>query len=307
MSFGFRHVAKREDSFYSSQLIELHPCRVNDPESLSFNLLSRSPLCQVLDEQPKAAPLSSLKKCCPLNQHYGYEFGKRSCVNSSQSFQMKAIQARFYENCIEDEEINVTIAVVVENQCKKSDKLIHPPIYLFLIHQHLHFSGLMYNQNYNDILYVIQNGSLLRIDDSYESYDVYNHYCLEFDEDEGAITAIVCEFDDILFQVDPAQALIFATCMIISVPVRNQLIKLIVIQIKGAEGAYGCLCLQSPLLKIAIEKGYNVRMSLPLSKLSPTNLYVNQSPSSILSQTLCWSHLLSFSLIPTSSSFSSQS
>ena len=78
----------------------------------------------------------------------------------------------------------------------------------------------MYNKNYNDILYIIQNGSLLRIDESYESYDVFNHYCLEFDEDEDAITAIVCEFDDILFHVDPAQALIFATCMIISVPVR---------------------------------------------------------------------------------------
>lgn len=94
----------------------------------------------------------------------------------------------------------------------------------------------MYNRNYNDILFIIQNGSLLRIDESYESYDVYNHYCLEFDEDESAITAIVCEFDDILFRVDRAQALIFATCMIISVPVRNQLIKLIGIMIEEEGG-----------------------------------------------------------------------
>lgn len=83
-----------------------------------------------------------------------------------------------------------------------------------------HFSGLIYNQHYNDILYVIQNGSLLRIDDSFESFDVYNHYCLEMDEQEGVLTAIVCEFDDMLFRVNRAQAMIFATCMLISVPVR---------------------------------------------------------------------------------------
>ena len=78
----------------------------------------------------------------------------------------------------------------------------------------------MYNKNYFDILYVIQNGSLLRIDESFESYDVYDHYCLEFDDEEDALTAIVCEFDDILLKVGRAQALIFASCMIISVPVR---------------------------------------------------------------------------------------
>lgn len=83
------------------------------------------------------------------------------------------------------------------------------------------FSGLIYNENYNDILYVIQNGSLLRIDASYESYDIYDHYCLEFDEEERVMTAIVCEFDDMLFRVNRAQAMIFATCMVISVPVRN--------------------------------------------------------------------------------------
>lgn len=82
------------------------------------------------------------------------------------------------------------------------------------------FSGLLYNINYNDILYVIQNGSLLRIDGSFESFDIYDHYCLEMDDEEGVLTAIVCEFDDMLFRVNRAQAMIFATCMIISVPVR---------------------------------------------------------------------------------------
>lgn len=77
----------------------------------------------------------------------------------------------------------------------------------------------MFNEQYEDILYVIQNGSLLRIDADFESFDIYEHYCLDMDEQEGILTAIVCEFDDMLFRVNRAQALIFATCMLISVPV----------------------------------------------------------------------------------------
>jgi hypothetical protein len=40
------------------------------------------------------------------------------------------------------------------------------------------------------------------------------------DAEEKVITAIVCEFDDLLLHVGRTQALIFATCMLISVPVR---------------------------------------------------------------------------------------
>lgn len=75
------------------------------------------------------------------------------------------------------------------------------------------------------------------MDGTFESYDVYDHYCLEFDEEEDTLTAIVCEFDDMLFKVNRAQAMIFATCMIISVPVRNQLIKIIVTPRRWLGGA----------------------------------------------------------------------
>jgi hypothetical protein len=54
-----------------------------------------------------------------MHQHYKYEFGKRSCANSTHEFQVSAITAKFYENCIEDEEVNVTVSVVTENNCKK--------------------------------------------------------------------------------------------------------------------------------------------------------------------------------------------
>lgn len=76
-------------------------------------------LVKILDNQPVVAPSSSIKKCCPLHQHYKYDYGKRSCANSTERFEVSAIKARFYENCIEDEEMNVTISVVVENNCKK--------------------------------------------------------------------------------------------------------------------------------------------------------------------------------------------
>jgi hypothetical protein len=77
----------------------------------------------------------------------------------------------------------------------------------------------MFNENFNDSLYVIQNGSLLRIDANFESFDIFEHYCLDMDDSEGILTAIVCEFDDMLSRVNRAQALMFATCMLISVPV----------------------------------------------------------------------------------------
>lgn len=83
----------------------------------------------------------------------------------------------------------------------------------------------MFNEQYGDILYVIQNGSLLRIDNNFESFDIYDHYCLDVDEEhDGILTAIVCEFDDMIFRVNRAQALIFATCMLISVPVSLKII-----------------------------------------------------------------------------------
>lgn len=74
---------------------------------------------KLLKDQPEVLPSSSIKKCCPLHQNYKYDYGKRSCANSTVEFEVSAIKARFYENCIEDEEANVTISVVVENNCRK--------------------------------------------------------------------------------------------------------------------------------------------------------------------------------------------
>lgn len=79
-------------------------------------------------------------------------------------------------------------------------------------------SGFIYNERYNDTLYVIQNGSLLRVDTSFQSFDIYTLYCLDMDSHEGVLTAIACGGDDVLVLVDKGQALIFAICMLVSVP-----------------------------------------------------------------------------------------
>lgn len=76
-------------------------------------------LIKVLENQPKLSVKSTIKKCCPLHQSYKYELGKRYCGNSSHQFEVKPIQARFFENCIEDEEVNIHIDVSIENNCKK--------------------------------------------------------------------------------------------------------------------------------------------------------------------------------------------
>jgi hypothetical protein len=84
-------------------------------KDLNFTLL---PL-QLLANQPKATSRSSIKKCCPLYQNYKIEMGKRFCGNSSLEFNVSPIRAKFYENCIEDEESDVTIDIKIENSCKK--------------------------------------------------------------------------------------------------------------------------------------------------------------------------------------------
>lgn len=45
--------------------------------------------------------------------------GKRFCGNTTLKFNVTAIQAKFYEHCIEDEEIDISIGIKIENSCKK--------------------------------------------------------------------------------------------------------------------------------------------------------------------------------------------
>lgn len=77
-------------------------------------------ILQLLDDQPKHLPSASIKKCCPLHQTFTYDYGLKRCTDRNNTkFDVKAISARFYENCIEDMESNFTIGVKVENNCKK--------------------------------------------------------------------------------------------------------------------------------------------------------------------------------------------
>jgi hypothetical protein len=62
---------------------------------------------------------SVIKKCCPIGQNFQYRNGQRYCANETMAFNVTAINARFYENCIEDEEKDARLRVVVENNCNR--------------------------------------------------------------------------------------------------------------------------------------------------------------------------------------------
>lgn len=70
--------------------------------------------------QPKLMKVSAIKKCCPLGENFHYTAtGKHFCANETLKFEVNAIHAKFYENCIEDQELNISIDVKVENYCKR--------------------------------------------------------------------------------------------------------------------------------------------------------------------------------------------
>lgn len=77
--------------------------------------------------------------------------------------------------------------------------------------------GLEYSILDGDLLYVLQNGSLLRVNENFTEYDVFDDYCLDMDSDEGMLTAVVCfeKIDTVIFR---GEAFIYSTCMLISVP-----------------------------------------------------------------------------------------
>ena len=74
----------------------------------------------------------------------------------------------------------------------------------------------MVNKNYDDLLYIIQNGSLLRISSDFSTYDVHNDYCIDYEIGEKVITALICH--DFIYnetdivQVSRTQMYIVATC-----------------------------------------------------------------------------------------------
>lgn len=148
--------------------------------------------------QPKYSDMAKIKKCCPLDQSYhpGTDGGRDQCKTANVTFKAEVVDAVFYENCIEDTEKVISLSLDIINPCGE-------------------YEALIYSKEYNDKLYVLQNGSLLRVGEDDEPYEVFDEYCLDMDRDSKFLTAIVCNqslSSQHLIHVSKAQSYLYAIC-----------------------------------------------------------------------------------------------
>lgn len=160
---------------------------------------------QVLPKQlqPVFTPDARLRKCCPLGQSYNRSGAERpECAADNVRFAPTLVDAVLYENCIEDTELPTRLDYAIGDEC---NNVTNPNVFY-------------YSKKYGDLLYVLQNGSLLLVDAHPKGYNFYitNNYCLDMDRDGGAVTAIVCQRREVV--VTRGEALIYASCLLISVP-----------------------------------------------------------------------------------------
>lgn len=164
--------------------------------------------------QPKYSTRSSfIRKCCPNGQSYEIGENGRQCAMDTLNFNVSILNATFYENCIEDNESGPKLDFVFMDACNTgaSNNNKDPK------HQ-----MVLYSKLYGDILYVLQNGSLLTVDENFEAYDVHNNYCLDMNRNDGNLYAIVCDHKSNhqtkTNRVLRAEAYLYSTCLMISVP-----------------------------------------------------------------------------------------
>lgn len=153
---------------------------------------------------------SFLRKCCPSGQNYEIdEFGIEKCTDENFKFNVSIINATFYENCIEDKETNVQLKFRYGYDCQpivNGSRLAHRRSFL-------------YGLTYGDLLYILQNGSLLRVDQNFDDYDIFDEYCLDMDRNDGNLMAKVCTLElNVPQGVLRAEAYLYSTCLWISVP-----------------------------------------------------------------------------------------
>lgn len=164
--------------------------------------LSRNDSCSEFKKlsnefQPKHTDFAKLKKCCPLDEMYVPSGGGRDkCDIANVQFSPVVIEAVFFEHCIEDTEKLISLDYQFGNPCGDHEALV-------------------YSKEYGDNLYVLQNGSLLRVDDDFTGFDIFDDYCLDMDRDNNMLTAIVCNQSNPsqhLVHVSKAQSYLYAIC-----------------------------------------------------------------------------------------------
>lgn len=134
-----------------------------------------------------------MHKCCPRGENYelSNDTGRFQCTKENVAFQVPIIDAVFHQHCIVDTERPIPL---LEDEIGLGCE-----------------DAFLYNEIYGDLLYVLQNGSLLRIRTDYSAYDVSNDYCLDMHRDDKVITAFVCVKQGAV-HVSRAEAYLYATC-----------------------------------------------------------------------------------------------
>lgn len=164
---------------------------------------------QILDktQQPEYSVKAHIKKCCPWGQNYRTSSdGQSNCDHENVRFQVPLIDAIFYENCIEDTEQEISLNYVFGNTC--INKQIAGSSVSALPMEHAY----IYSKAYGDLLYVLQNGSLLRVDVNFTAYDVFDNYCLDMDQNDKILTAVVCGRRPQNRDLFKAEAFLYAIC-----------------------------------------------------------------------------------------------
>lgn len=143
--------------------------------------------------QPAYSAAARLRKCCPHGQNYDVSTsnGSFKCIPENIKFDAQIIDAVFYQHCIEDTEQPINLEYEYGIACDDD--------------------ALLYNKNYGDLLYVLQNGSLLRVHDDFSSYEVSTDYCLDMHREDKILTALVCVKQSRV-GVSKAEAYLYATC-----------------------------------------------------------------------------------------------
>lgn len=138
-----------------------------------------------------------------MGQNYNRTDERIECIDENMKFNATIINALLYENCIEDTEISINLNYQIGNKC---DNITNANMFI-------------YNRKLGDILYILQNGSLLLIDSNLETgynYHITNNYCVDMDHIDKILTAIICIKHEMT--VTRGESLIYAVCLLISVP-----------------------------------------------------------------------------------------
>lgn len=165
---------------------------------------------QKLPTQPQFinGTFNVIRMCCPPGE--SFLFGDKNrpvyCAPSPgmawDSFQVQAIIAQFYLGCIEDlEDESPPLGMVYGNPCASEGGLIR------------------FGAEASDSLYVIQNGSLLVVNELAEDYDIFNSYCLDVDRDNRTLYGYVCPSEfRIGRDIFKGQMMALALCLVFAIP-----------------------------------------------------------------------------------------